>query len=366
VRSMHLGRRDGRPRLPRRRLLLLLVALSALCSLPATSSAFSASTSDPANSVGADLLKPPTAVASTASCAVPAANPAFRAVQLSTPTGSANNTRVSSYTVTAMPATTASDTLIAVVTTSVAVTITAPASWTLIDSGTFGTATMAVYSHKGTGATYAFTSSAITNWNAEVLAFTGVATNAGYPVTALSSGVSNSAGSTTVNTGSTSPAIAPGYLLNVFSNESSGSWNTGAMTNVLTGSASSSGSIDIIATGRTYASAGAQTAGQAFSTATANNRGLQLAMSGPRTPQITTTWTSGGNATIGTSVPGYRLDRNAGATLASVGNAAVSYVDGTVVGGTSYTYRVWAYDTTSSWVTSKASGSAVTALSTCP
>jgi hypothetical protein len=321
------------------RAVLCLGLLVLPASFPLASAAFAGSTADSANSVSTATVAAPSSLVATQTCA---AGPGISARASTVATG------LSSLTLTPPAGTVAGDLLVAQVTNrNTAYTLTVPGGWTIVGTRTTApgasSITSAVYwkwAAAGEGASTFTLGTADIQMVGGVVAYSGVHPSNPIDVSGIATGTS---------TVSTAPSVtttaANAMLVHAFAKRQEAipaATGTTQRWSLLSGTGA--GNLGATAGDVLFAGPGATgtrsaTASNAFEWV-AHTLALRPA---PGPPSASLTWT----ASPSSWATGYRLERSVGGTVQSTVTVTpigtTSTTNGTLVNGTVYSYRLWAY-----------------------
>jgi hypothetical protein len=331
------------------RTLVCLGILAAPLSFPLASSAFMGSTADDANSASSAEVAPPTGFGVSQTCA-PGPGIALRAVS-----SAGNGGLLDTVTVSRPTGTIAGDFLVAqIANRQSAYTLNPPAGWTLLrrESGgsTVGTmATSAVFwrwAAAGDPGTWTWTLSGSPGVQmvGGIAGYSGVHPASPINASGVASGISVSASTPSITTTVAGTMLV--HLLAKRQEQLPAPTGTTARWSLLSGAGATN--LGVAAGDESFPGPGATTSRVSTfpgNTSTslewvAHTLALRPAV-GP--PSAALTWT----ASPSTWATGYRLERSVGGTVQATatvtGIGTTSTTDGTLVNGTTYAFRLWAY-----------------------
>lgn len=310
----------------------VLAVLVAALMLPAASAAFSATTTNPANTLSADRLLPPSGLGASQTCSAPPI--AFRA--RTTATGS------NSLTLPVPAGTQPGDVLLAQVAhTYTTATLTPPGGWTLVRSDTVASAvTSRLYWKTATAgeaaATFAFLSGSGIRMSGGAAAYSGVSTTA--PVDGHDGFGGNGKVATTPSvTTTTANTMVVRFVANATEAYPAAvgtteRWSFAAGSPIPGVTAADEPFVGPGATGSRSSNSPSNLAGNGVGQTVA----LRLA---PGTPSADLSWA----ASPSSWATGYRLERSVGGILQSSRTVGTtSTTDGSLVNGTTYTWTLQA------------------------
>jgi hypothetical protein len=298
--------------------------------LDAAGAAFTATTVNPANSLAADQLAPPSGLTAVRDCSAAV-----------TFTGSTTSTGVDAVALTVPPNASGKLWIVQVAHAGLPNSLTSPAGWTLIRETSNGSAvTSALYwktASTETSVAFTYTPGGGVTLLGALAVYSGV--DAGHPVDDSAASLGTSADATTpevtTQTGGTLLVHALAKRLEVLPapGGSTSRWSRQV------GATGSGGGI----TGGEEPFAGPGTSSPRTSSGTTSGAWIAQTVALRRAPSVRLTWT----ASPSDWATGYQLERTGGTpgrTTRSLDVAGpASTTDGPLVNGTTYSYRLWAY-----------------------